>query len=64
LGFDEVAAIRGHTSARECSFSVLGFGAVGGFMVRGNPADQEPTIARTIAAAVNYFDTAAHRARR
>lgn len=31
--------------------SVLGFGcgAVGGFMVRGDPADQEHTIARAIA---------------
>jgi len=40
--------------------SVLGFGcgAVGGFMVRGDPADQERTIARAIAAGVNYFDTA------
>ena len=40
--------------------SVLGFGcgAVGGFMVRGDPADQELTIARAIAAGVNYFDTA------
>jgi aryl-alcohol dehydrogenase-like predicted oxidoreductase len=40
--------------------SVLGFGcgAVGGFMVRGNPAEQERTIARAIAAGVNYFDTA------
>ena len=40
--------------------SVLGFGcgAVGGFMVRGEPADQERTIARAIAAGVNYFDTA------
>ena len=40
--------------------SVLGFGcgAVGGFMVRGNPADQERTIARAIDAGVNYFDTA------
>jgi aryl-alcohol dehydrogenase-like predicted oxidoreductase len=41
--------------------SVLGFGcgAVGGLMVRGDPADQERTIARAIAAGVNYFDTAA-----
>jgi L-galactose dehydrogenase/L-glyceraldehyde 3-phosphate reductase len=41
-------------------FSVLGFGcgAVGGLIVRGNPADQERTIARAIAAGVNYFDTA------
>ena len=40
--------------------SVLGFGcgAVGGFMVRGDPADQERTIARAIATGVNYFDTA------
>ncbi|MCA6110286.1 aldo/keto reductase [Bradyrhizobium cenepequi] len=40
--------------------SVLGFGcgAVGGFMVRGDPLDQERTIARAIAAGVNYFDTA------
>jgi aryl-alcohol dehydrogenase-like predicted oxidoreductase len=40
--------------------SVLGFGcgAVGGLMVRGDPGDQERTIARAIAAGVNYFDTA------
>lgn len=40
--------------------SVLGFGcgAVGGFMVRGDPADQDRIIARAIAAGVNYFDTA------
>jgi aryl-alcohol dehydrogenase-like predicted oxidoreductase len=40
--------------------SVLGFGcgAVGGLMVRGDPLDQERTIARAIAACVNYFDTA------
>jgi aryl-alcohol dehydrogenase-like predicted oxidoreductase len=40
--------------------SVLGFGcgAVGGFMVRGDPAEQERTIARAITAGVNYFDTA------
>jgi L-galactose dehydrogenase/L-glyceraldehyde 3-phosphate reductase len=40
--------------------SVLGFGcgAVGGLMVRGDPADQERIIARAIAAGVNYFDTA------
>src|ERR1700752_781314 len=40
--------------------SVLGFGcgAVGGLMVRGDPADQERPIARAIAAGVNYFDTA------
>ena len=36
----------------------LGCGAVGGFMVRGDAADQERTIARAIAAGVNYFDTA------
>jgi aryl-alcohol dehydrogenase-like predicted oxidoreductase len=40
--------------------SVLGFGsgAVGGLMVRGAPADQERTVARAIAAGVNYFDAA------
>jgi len=40
--------------------SVLGFGcgAVGGFMVHGDPAEQERTVARAIAAGVNYFDTA------
>jgi aryl-alcohol dehydrogenase-like predicted oxidoreductase len=40
--------------------SALGFGcgAVGGFMVRGDPVEQERTIARAIAAGVNYFDTA------
>ena len=40
--------------------SVLGFGcgAVGGLMVRGDPADQERTVARALAAGVNYFDTA------
>ena len=44
----------------EMKLSVLGFGcgAVGGFMVRGDPADQERTVARAIAAGVNYFDTA------
>jgi aryl-alcohol dehydrogenase-like predicted oxidoreductase len=40
--------------------SLLGFGcgAVGGLMIRGDSADQERTIARAIAAGVNYFDTA------
>src|SRR5712691_741592 len=40
--------------------SLLGFGcgAVGGLMVRGDPRDQERTIARALAAGVNYFDTA------
>ena len=40
--------------------SILGFGcgAVGGLMVRGTAADQERTVARAIAAGVNYFDTA------
>jgi L-galactose dehydrogenase/L-glyceraldehyde 3-phosphate reductase len=39
---------------------VLGFGcgAVGGLMVRGDPLDQERTVARGIDAGVNYFDTA------
>jgi L-galactose dehydrogenase/L-glyceraldehyde 3-phosphate reductase len=41
--------------------SVLGFGcgAVGGLMVRGNPADQERAVARAIDLGINYFDTAA-----
>jgi len=40
--------------------SALGFGcgAVGGLMVRGDADDQERTVARAIAAGVNYFDTA------
>ncbi|QPF87162.1 aldo/keto reductase [Bradyrhizobium genosp. L] len=40
--------------------SILGFGcgAVGGLMVRGDPADQERTVARAVGAGVNYFDTA------
>ncbi len=40
--------------------SVLGFGcgAVGGLMVRGDPAEQERAIARALAAGVSYFDTA------
>ena len=44
----------------EMRLSVLGFGcgAVGGLMVRGDPGAQERTIARAIAAGVNYFDTA------
>src|SRR5947199_9541331 len=49
--------VLGHTGMQ---LSVLAFacGAVGGFMVRGDPADQERTIAGAIAAGVNYFDTA------
>jgi aryl-alcohol dehydrogenase-like predicted oxidoreductase len=41
-------------------FSILGFGcgAVGGLMVRGDPRDQERTIARALEHGVNYFDTA------
>ena len=40
--------------------SILGFGcgAVGGFMVRGDPAEQERVIARALEAGINYFDTA------
>jgi aryl-alcohol dehydrogenase-like predicted oxidoreductase len=49
--------IFGRTGLR---LSVLGFGcgAVGGLMVRGDPMDQERTIARAMGAGVNYFDTA------
>jgi len=41
-------------------FSILGFGcgAVGGLMVRGDPRDQERTIASALDNGVNYFDTA------
>src|SRR5215467_14464675 len=44
----------------EMRLSVLGFGcgAVGGLIVRGDPVDQERTVARATAAGVNYFDTA------
>src|SRR5262245_48706853 len=40
--------------------SILGFGcgAVGGLMVRGDPADQERAVARALDAGINYFDTA------
>jgi aryl-alcohol dehydrogenase-like predicted oxidoreductase len=40
--------------------SILGFGcgAVGGLMVRGDPAEQERTVNRALEAGVNYFDTA------
>src|SRR5262252_4734846 len=49
--------IFGRTGLR---LSVVGvcFGTVGGLMVRGDPLDQERTIARAIGAGVNYFDTA------
>jgi aryl-alcohol dehydrogenase-like predicted oxidoreductase len=40
--------------------SVLGFGcgAVGGLMVRGDPADRERAVAKALDAGINYFDTA------
>ena len=40
--------------------SILGFGcgAVGGLMVRGDPAAQERAMARALEVGVNYFDTA------
>ena len=43
------------------SLSVLGYGcgAVGGLMVRGEPAEQERAIARALELGINYFDTAA-----
>src|ERR1700728_4928257 len=49
--------VYGRTGMR---LSVLGFGcgAVGGLMVRGDPVDQGRTVARALAAGVNYFDTA------
>jgi aryl-alcohol dehydrogenase-like predicted oxidoreductase len=41
-------------------FGILGFGcgAVGGLMVRGEPADQDRAVARALEVGVNYFDTA------
>jgi aryl-alcohol dehydrogenase-like predicted oxidoreductase len=40
--------------------SRLGFGcgAVGGLMIKGNPADQERAVARALELGINYFDTA------
>jgi aryl-alcohol dehydrogenase-like predicted oxidoreductase len=40
--------------------SILGFGcgAVGGLMVRGDPAEQERAVSEALEAGVNYFDTA------
>lgn len=40
--------------------SALGFGcgAVGGLMVRGEPADQERAVARAVERGITYFDTA------
>lgn len=40
--------------------STLGYGAgaVGGLMVRGNPAEQNAAIARALDAGITYFDTA------
>ena len=40
--------------------SLLGFGcgAVGGLMVKGDPADQERAVARALELGINYFDTA------
>jgi aryl-alcohol dehydrogenase-like predicted oxidoreductase len=40
--------------------SLLGFGcgAVGGLMIKGDPADQERAVARALELGINYFDTA------
>jgi aryl-alcohol dehydrogenase-like predicted oxidoreductase len=40
--------------------SALGFGcgAVGGLMVKGDPADQERAVSRALELGINYFDTA------
>lgn len=45
----------------ELNTSVFGYGAgaVGGLMVRGDPADQERAIARAVELGINYIDTAA-----
>ena len=50
------AGVRPHRNAALCTGFRLG--AVGGLMVRGDALDQERTVARAIAAGVNYFDTA------
>ena len=47
----------GRTGMRVGVFG-FGCGAVGGLMVRGDAADQERTVARALAAGINYFDTA------
>src|SRR6516225_9951314 len=47
----------GRTNMR-LSLLSFGCGAVGGLMVRGDPRDQEGTVARAIDVGVNYFDTA------
>jgi aryl-alcohol dehydrogenase-like predicted oxidoreductase len=43
------------------SVSALGFGcgAVGGLLVKGEPADQRQAVARALEAGITYFDTAA-----
>src|SRR5438105_6114380 len=40
--------------------SALGFGcgAIGGLMVKGDPAEQRSAVARAIEAGITYFDTA------
>src|SRR5438876_763797 len=40
--------------------SLLGFGcgAVGGLMIKGDPADQERAVWRALELGINYFDTA------
>lgn len=40
--------------------SALGFGcgAIGGLMVRGDPAEQRRAVAHAIQAGITYFDTA------
>jgi aryl-alcohol dehydrogenase-like predicted oxidoreductase len=48
----------GRTGLKTSAFG-FGCGSVGGLMVRGNPAEQERTVARALAAGINYFDTAA-----
>ena len=53
---DGNASIRAHGNA--ALGAGFGCGAVGGLMVRGDPLEQERTIARVIAAGMNYFDTA------
>jgi len=47
----------GRTGLKTSAFG-FGCGNVGGLMVRGDSAEQERTVARALAAGINYFDTA------
>jgi aryl-alcohol dehydrogenase-like predicted oxidoreductase len=48
----------GRTGLKISAFG-FGCGNVGGLMVRGDPVEQERTVARALDFGINYFDTAA-----